>query len=187
MAVRIGGLILILFGFLFCLSIIGAFIGIPMIIVGLVLLVVGGRRKTIITNVVQVSNTAAGPAVPASNTISTAHVPIGDAFYEPRLINSSASFKESGRIGLRDMREASDYQSPQSNAQNYVAYDLAKWNALVQYDDDIARIEAALKPYGQKYIDQFAAAYLALNDKQYLPIIIQKIIATAKQDSAQRA
>jgi len=37
-------------------------------------------------------------------------------------------------------------------------------------------------PYGQKYIDQLAAAYLALNDKEYLPMIVQKILATAKDD-----
>jgi hypothetical protein len=55
------------------------------------------------------------------------------------------------------------------------------------YDPDIARIAAALKPYGEKYTDQFASAYLAINDKSYLAMIVQKIIATAKQDAAQRS
>jgi hypothetical protein len=58
---RIAGGILVILGLLLCLTIFGAFFGIPMIIVGLVLLVAGGRRKTVITNVVQVSNTTAGP------------------------------------------------------------------------------------------------------------------------------
>lgn len=67
------------------------------------------------------------------------------------------------------------------------SYDSAKWDALVEYDPDIAKIAAALKPYGAKYTDQFASAYLAINDKNYLAVIVQKIIATAKQDAAQRS
>jgi hypothetical protein len=44
----------------------------------------------------------------------------------------------------------------------------------------------ALFPYGQKYVDQLATGYLALNDKEYLPMIVQKILATAKDDAARR-
>lgn len=61
-------------------------------------------------------------------------------------------------------------------------YDKNKWNTLVKYDDDIARIVKTLSPFGQKYVDELATAYLALNDKAYLPMIIQKILATAKAD-----
>jgi hypothetical protein len=64
-------------------------------------------------------------------------------------------------------------------------FDQNKWNALVKYDPDIKRIVEALSPYGPKYIDQFAAAFMALNDKDYLPQIIQDILATAKADGAQ--
>jgi len=64
------------------------------------------------------------------------------------------------------------------------AYDRAKWDALVKYDADISRIVAALQPYGQKYVDEFAAAYLALNDKRYLGMIVQKVVADAKQEWA---
>ena len=56
--------------------------------------------------------------------------------------------------------------------------------ALVRYDTDIARVVAALNPYGEKYVDELAQAYLVLNDKQYLPMIIQKIVETAKRDAA---
>jgi hypothetical protein len=62
-------------------------------------------------------------------------------------------------------------------------YDLVRWNALVQYDADIKRIVEALAPFGQKYIDEFAQAFMALNDKNYLPQIIEKILATAKADA----
>jgi len=52
-------------------------------------------------------------------------------------------------------------------------------------DADISRLAKALEPYGQKYLGEFAAAYLALNDKDYLPMILRKIIASARRDSGQ--
>lgn len=64
------------------------------------------------------------------------------------------------------------------------SYDLQKWNALVQYDADIKRIVDALMPFGQKYVDEFAQAFMALNDKNYLPQIIEKILASAKADAS---
>ncbi len=62
-------------------------------------------------------------------------------------------------------------------------YDRAKWNALVQYDDDIARFADKIRPLGQKWEDQFASAYLALNDKAYLEPIARKL---HQQASAER-
>ena len=73
-----------------------------------------------------------------------------------------------------------------SSAPRYARNDKAKWKALVEYDPDISRIANALFPYGQKYVDQLATGYLALNDKEYLPMIVQKILATAKDDAARR-
>lgn len=70
-----------------------------------------------------------------------------------------------------------------SGRRNY-RYDHAKWNALVEYDPEISRIESILRPYGQKYVDQFAAAFLTLNDKSYIPNIIEKILEAARQDAA---
>jgi hypothetical protein len=63
-------------------------------------------------------------------------------------------------------------------------YDSKKWNTLIQYDPDLTRIADALAPYGQKYLDQFAEAFLAINDKNYLPQIVQTILETAKMDAA---
>jgi len=39
----------------------------------------------------------------------------------------------------------------------------------------------ALAPYGQKYVDQLAAAYLASNDKDDLPMILTEIVASARK------
>jgi hypothetical protein len=63
-------------------------------------------------------------------------------------------------------------------------YDPRKWNALILYDPDVKRIADALAPYGTKYLDQFAEAFLAINDKNYLPQIVQTILETAKSDAA---
>jgi Family of unknown function (DUF5362) len=53
---RVLGAILIVIGLICCLTIIGAIFGIPMILIGIVLVALGGRRKTVINNVVTVSN-----------------------------------------------------------------------------------------------------------------------------------
>ena len=61
-------------------------------------------------------------------------------------------------------------------------YDRAKWHALLKYDGDIARVAERLNVLGQHRVDEFAKAYLAINDKSYLPIILEKIIAQARKE-----
>ncbi len=61
-----------------------------------------------------------------------------------------------------------------------VSYDRSKWATLVKYDEDIARVAAELRPLGRHWVDEFAKAYLSLNDKAYVPNIVQKIVADAK-------
>jgi|SRR5947209_6365809 len=68
--------------------------------------------------------------------------------------------------------------SPQQTPQ----FDRAKWNALVKYDDDIGRVAEEVGRLGEKWVDIFAADYLALGDKSYLPSIIRKILEQAKDD-----
>ncbi len=60
-------------------------------------------------------------------------------------------------------------------------FDRNKWDALVKYDDDVALAVEQLKPLGQQWIDELAASYLALNEKHYLPNLVQKIIAAARR------
>jgi hypothetical protein len=88
---RVLGGILIIVGLLFCLTVFGAVIGIPMIIIGIVLLAIGGRRKTVITNVVQVSNHGPSPQFSMqpearlSQRSRDTEPPIRSGFAEPRL------------------------------------------------------------------------------------------------------
>ena len=66
------------------------------------------------------------------------------------------------------------------------SFDRAKWNALIQYDKDISELAQRLKPLGQKWIDEAASSFLALNDKAYLPEIEKKIVAAAKTEDESR-
>jgi hypothetical protein len=92
-----------------------------------------------------------------------------------------ATFRLHGRFARK---EGQQY----SNAiPNDAPYDVEKWQTLVQYDDDIAMAEARLRPLGQKWLDEFARAYLALNDKRYLPNIFQKIVQAARAEEDVRA
>lgn len=61
-------------------------------------------------------------------------------------------------------------------------FDQEKWNALLKYDTDIALIADKIRPFGQKWVDEFASSYLALNDKKYLSDIEQKITSAAKKE-----
>lgn len=63
-------------------------------------------------------------------------------------------------------------------------YDVDKWEAIVKYDDDIAMVEQKLRPLGEKWVDEFARAFLILNDKKYLAAIVQKIIKAAREEAA---
>lgn len=88
-------------------------------------------------------------------------------------------------IGLiAQMASSIGGSQPPSPVDEVPTYDLVRWNALVQYDADIKRIVDAFTPFGQKYIDEFAQAFMALNDKNYVPQIIEKILATAKAEAA---
>jgi hypothetical protein len=58
-------------------------------------------------------------------------------------------------------------------------FDNENWQSVVENDPDISRLVTVLAPYGQQYVDEFARAYLALDDKEYLPMIIEKIVKSA--------
>ena len=63
-------------------------------------------------------------------------------------------------------------------------YDREKWAALLKYDDELAIVAGRISPLGQKWLDEFAHAYLTLNDKKYLQKIEEKIFADARAETA---
>jgi hypothetical protein len=61
--------------------------------------------------------------------------------------------------------------------------EIDKWSSLVASDEDLSRVVKILAPFGQKYVDQLARAYVVFNDKAYLPTILNMIIASARKDA----
>jgi hypothetical protein len=91
---------------------------------------------------------------------------------------ASSSTRSAADVGVV---QTSDETSNLSNNAG-PSFDRAKWNALLKYDNDIALMTEKLQPLGQKWVDEFASSYLALNDKQYLPSIEQKIVAAVRAE-----
>jgi hypothetical protein len=63
-------------------------------------------------------------------------------------------------------------------------YDREKWAALLKYDDELAIVAGRISPLGERWLDEFAHAYLTLNDKKYLQKIEDKIFADARAEAA---
>jgi hypothetical protein len=86
-----------------------------------------------------------------------------------------------------DLREPTASRALRDEKSSATTFDEQNWNFLVQNDPDLARIVEALTPYGQKYVDQLARAYLVLDDKDYLPIILDKIVGSARKDASRQS
>jgi hypothetical protein len=68
------------------------------------------------------------------------------------------------------------------SAGDEISYDRAKWNALVEYDEDVAGAAQRVRMLDRKWMDELAAAYLVLNDKTYLNAIVERVIARASAE-----
>jgi hypothetical protein len=71
--------------------------------------------------------------------------------------------------------------SAQSETPASVSYDKKKWDALVEFDEDIRNAAETVRPYGQEFVDRLADRYLSLNDKSYLPNILTKLAAESER------
>lgn len=144
----------------------------------------------IVGGIVAFSSTRLGGIILAGSAFSHWYLlgfgVIGNVFILP--IGTAAAFAFfAARSGL----EAAPSSSPVSTSTQMSSgtssagapFDRAKWNALVQYDKDIAMVAEKLHPLGPKWLDELASSYLALNDKKYLPDIEQKIITAAKAEA----
>lgn len=58
-----------------------------------------------------------------------------------------------------------------------------KWKSLVESDQDLLRVVRTLEQFGQKYVDQLAGAYVAFNNRAFLPLILNMVVASARQDA----
>jgi len=153
---RILGWLLLLGGLLLCVSVLWAAPGFFCMGLGLIFLQIAERKR----------RSAKSAALPYDQS-------------EPQV--EQAPIPEVTQALIPD----EDAGAGRGNVTGLYSYDRQKWRALVSSDADISRLAKALQPYGQKYVDEFAAAYLALNDKDYLPMILRQIIASARRDAGQ--
>jgi len=59
--------------------------------------------------------------------------------------------------------------------------EVGRWKALVEVDPEIGAAAASARAAGAQYEQLLAEKYLALNDKQYLPALLAKVLEEAKQ------
>jgi len=65
-------------------------------------------------------------------------------------------------------------------------FDRARWDALLKRDPQLATVANKLGPLGQKWVNKFAAEYLAINDRNHLPTLVSEIIADARKEFEQQ-
>ena len=156
-SMRIAGWVLLVGGFMLCVSVLSAALGFLCMGFGLIFLQIAEQKnKSLAASDASLSRQPAPQREPAP----------------PLALAPSQAAQE---------REVVDRES----AIGPSSYDRERWRLLLRNDADISRLVTVLAPYGQKYVDELAAAYLALNDKDHLPTILRQIIASATRDSHQ--
>jgi hypothetical protein len=75
----------------------------------------------------------------------------------------------------------------QTGLHAYEPNQVDEWESLVRSDQDLSRVVTNLTPFGQKYVEQLAKAYVAFNDKAFLPMILNMVIASARKDADLRS
>ncbi|WP_130229468.1 hypothetical protein [Bradyrhizobium sp. Leo121] len=154
---RIAGWVLLLTGFVLCLTVAWAALGFLLMGIGLVSLQVAERKR----RKSEKTESAALDARPKP-AIALAEVPPANAETVPIT------------------PEPPPLPAPQTTSSaDASAYDKEVWRRLVESDPDLARLAAVLSDYGQHYVDEFANSYLAQPDKGRLGAIVNEIIAKA--------
>lgn len=166
---RIAGWLLLIVGTLLCVSIVWATIGFLMMGLGLICLLIAEKRTKRATTVVK-------PARPTAQPPATTREPRFEPFeLRPAPKPTATPAARAAVVASTIARIRQDHSS----------YDAEQWNALVGSDPDIARLVEALAPYGRQYVDELATVYLALDDKNYLPDIVDEIVASARRNAGQ--
>jgi hypothetical protein len=164
---RIAGWVLLLAGFVLCLSVAWAALGFLLMGIGLVSLQVDERKRRKAEKAAAVAGLDVRPAPAAA------------------LAEAAPAHVEAAAVTLEPPPLPAPQAAPSADAS---AYDRHAWRHLVESDPDLARLAAVLSDYGQHYVDEFAESYLAKPDKGRLSAIVNEIIAkAARKESAPAA
>jgi hypothetical protein len=186
-SMRIASTLLLLGGFLLCISIVWAALGFPMIGLGLIGLLIAERRKKQST---ALARALAGevdrrrePSLPIENAPSAVSVELPPSGIGPQQAPLSLPEPRQPRPPKPALILQMEQAYERRNEPDTNPYDLEKWSALVKSDADVSRSVEALQPFGKKYVDQLATAYLAFEEKSYLPVIVNLVARAIKKDS----
>lgn len=172
---RIAGWILLLIGFLLCISVVWATLGFLLMGVGLVSLQVPKRNRR---------------RVPHAASAARLEMPLG-AVARPRA-EEPVNRLEPVLAPAPEVAQTADLASPRFDgsalARSVAAisvsakpsYDKEAWHLLIEQDPDLAQLASVLADYGQPYVDELAMRYLAAPDKSRLGAIVDGIVANAR-------
>jgi TM2 domain-containing membrane protein YozV len=138
-------------GLFLCFSLIGAVIGIPIMLAAWLWAIIGAATSNPRPIQVQISHSDLRSSFPS----------------------------ESAPVGIGSLIDENLSRGHSSIARDY---DVTKWNALIKFDNDVAAAADLVRPYGPKWVNEFAHSYLALNDKNYLKPVLEKTIAAAMRE-----
>ncbi|MCA1455618.1 hypothetical protein I6F35_20800 [Bradyrhizobium sp. BRP22] len=163
---RIAGWVLLLAGFVLCLSVAWAALGFLLMGIGLVSLQVDERKRRKAEEAAAIA--VAGPDASPEPAAALAEAP-------PVHAEAAPATPEPPPLPAAEATQRADAS----------AYDKETWHRLVESDPDLARLVAVLADYGQHHVDEFASNYLAKPDKSRLAVIVNEIIAkAARKESA---
>lgn len=172
---RIAGWILLLIGFLLCISVAWATLGFLLMGVGLVSLQVPKQNRR---------------RVPRAASAERLEMPLR-AVARPRA-EEPVIRREPALAPAPEVAQTADLASPRFDgsalARSVAAisvsakpsYDKEAWHHLIEHDPDLAQLASVLADYGQPYVDELAMRYLAAPDKSRLGAIVDGIVANAR-------
>lgn len=96
---------------------------------------------------------------------------------------AKADVSQSKSVGAQPNSGDPVLVAPEHSASDY---DERKWAALVEYDPEIRRFADEVTQMGPSYERELASSYLALNDKSYLPAIVEKLKSRFEAEAPER-
>jgi hypothetical protein len=100
-----------------------------------------------------------------------------------RLLEIQSGSIEAERTVKAATPNATQVWQAQTSLLAYGPNQIDEWQSLVRKDQDLSRVVTILTPFGQKYVEQLARTYIAFNDRTFLPMILDMVVASARKDA----
>jgi hypothetical protein len=187
---RLVGTVLLLVGILLCISVTWAAIGFFAMAFGLICLLIHENKiaRSRIPTRSTISSQEEVPLQPQQTVGIASPAPHPPAIpmkppATPLFPNLASHDLTSDDLASHDFAFHDLSSSDPASTPSPSFFDQEKWQALCAQDRELAKLVAVLRPFGTKYVDELARAFLFFNDKDYLPLILKKIVASARRDA----